>query len=73
MDIQDKIYTFLVNFIEENRFSPSIREIANGCFINVATVIRYLDILEANGRVERTAGKARSIRIVTITDIIPEK
>lgn len=63
MDIQDKIYTFLVNFIEENRFSPSIREIASGCFINVATVIRYLDILEANGRIERTIGKARSIRI----------
>lgn len=73
MNIQDTIYTFLVSFIDENRFSPSIREIASGCFINVATVIRYLDILEANGRIERTIGKARSIRIALDTENISEK
>lgn len=73
MNTQDEIYLFLVNYIYENGFSPSIREIAGGCFVNVATVIRYLDILEAIGRIERTAGKARSIRIVIEVDGIPEK
>lgn len=69
----ETIYIFLYEFIQKHGFAPSIREISDGCFVNVATVIRYLDILEANGRIERTSGKARSIRIMLDTEGIPEK
>jgi DNA-binding transcriptional regulator YhcF (GntR family) len=68
----ERVYAFLCEFIQQNGFAPSIREIASGCYINVATVIRYLDILEAQGRIERMAGKARSIRIILEFDSIPE-
>ena len=69
----ETVYTFLHEYSQKNGFSPSIREISAGCFINGATVLRYLDILEAQGRIERVAGKARSIRIVTPSEHIPEK
>lgn len=66
----DNVYAFIHNYITQNHVSPSIREIAAGCYINVATVIRYLDKLEAQGKISRDLRKARSIRL-NIPQIIP--
>lgn len=60
----EQVYKFLHNYISRNEMSPSIREIANGCYINVGTVMRHLDKLEGQGRIMRDLGKARSIRLV---------
>lgn len=65
------VYTFVCRFIEANHLSPSIREIAEGCYINVATVIRYLDKLEAQERLYRTPGKARSICLLEPDQVMP--
>lgn len=59
----EKVYTFVQTYIAEYGYSPSIREIAEGCYINKTYAVRYLDILEAQGRLTRQQGKARSVRL----------
>ena len=58
------LYEFISQYIEGNGFAPSLREISAGCYLGRSTVLRYLTILEARGRILRQDGKARSIRIV---------
>jgi SOS-response transcriptional repressor LexA len=59
----DKVYIFVQNYIHEYGYPPSIREIAKGCYINKTYAVRYLDILEAQGRLTRQPGKARGMRL----------
>ena len=61
--ILEEVYCFLRAFIGEHGFSPSIREIARGCYLSAATSARYLDKLEARGRITRVPGQARSTRL----------
>jgi SOS-response transcriptional repressor LexA len=63
-DIVEDVYGFIGDFIKEKKYSPSLREIAEGCYISTAYVMRCLDILETTGRLTREPGKARSIRIL---------
>lgn len=46
---------------ERNGAAPSMREIANGCFISVSQVSTHLEILEAYGVIRRAPGRARAI------------
>jgi len=57
------IYDFIRRYIAENGYAPSLREISDGCYLGRSTVLRYLDKLEAKGRISRTMGKARSITL----------
>jgi SOS-response transcriptional repressor LexA len=59
----EKLYGFIQIYIHENGYSPSLREISDGCYLGRSTVLRYLDKLEAKGRITRTEGRARSISL----------
>ena len=63
-DIRKSVYDFIICFNETNGYPPSIREIAKGCFSSPMTISSTLGILEAQGKIARTPGKARSIRIM---------
>jgi len=63
-EIADNILEFIAAYTEEHPMPPSMREIAEGCFIAYGTVIRYLDIMEVMGCVQRESGKARSVSIL---------
>lgn len=69
----ETIYDFIKTYQEKNRKSPTIREIALGCFVSVGTVIRHLDKLEAMGRIEREPYQARSIVLVERNEISRQK
>lgn len=58
------VYAFIVNYIRQHGYSPSLREISRGCFMSQANVMRYLDRLEAQGRITRQPGRARSITLL---------
>ncbi|MEO8391767.1 MAG: winged helix-turn-helix transcriptional regulator [Chloroflexota bacterium] len=60
----EALFGFIRTYIHENGYSPSLREIAEGCYLGRSTVLRYLDKLEAKGRIARTIGKARSIALL---------
>ncbi|MDX2140980.1 MAG: hypothetical protein SF123_23055 [Chloroflexota bacterium] len=63
--ILEDVMKFIKDYIDENNgLSPSIREIAAGCHINVSTASVYLNILEAQCRISRKPRTFRSIRIV---------
>lgn len=59
----DLIYQFIQTYIVQNGFSPSLREISDGCYVGRSTVLRYLDRLAAQGLISRQDGKARSIHL----------
>lgn len=63
-DTTEQVYLFLCQYIDEHGYSPSIREIALGCYIGRSTVIRHLDRLEGQGRISRELEQPRSIQII---------
>lgn len=60
----EAIYEFIVIYIEEHEYPPTMREIAKGCYISAGNVVRYLDKLEAEGRLIREPRKARGLKLI---------
>lgn len=61
-DTTDIIYQFIVSFIDEHGFAPTIREIVEGIHVKSTSVVKYhLDKLEHQNRITRKEGVARSI------------
>lgn len=59
------VYKFLVEFIKENGYSPSIREICTGTGLSsTATVYNHLEMLEIMGKIEMKRKSPRSIKLV---------
>jgi DNA-binding MarR family transcriptional regulator len=67
-DTSERVFAFITAYIASERISPSQREIAHGCSINAATVVRYLDKLEAWGRIRRDPKRSRSIVLCSPDD-----
>ena len=62
---QQKILAFLREFITENRFPPTIREIGERVGISSTSVVKYnLDVLERENLIERDREISRGIRLV---------
>ena len=62
---QQKILEFLQEFISENRFPPTIREIGEDVGISSTSVVKYnLDALEKKGHIERDNDISRGIRLL---------
>lgn len=62
---QEKVYLFIVDFIDNKGYPPSVREICIGMgFSSTATVHSYLNILEKKGYIDKGGSKNRSISIV---------
>lgn len=59
-----KVYAFIYEYKQINGYAPSIRDIAAGCQMATGGVVYQLDKLEAQGRLIRDPGVARSIRLV---------
>ena len=60
-----KIYDFLVQFITENGYSPSIREICVGTgYGSTSTIYKQLMILEMMGKIHTKERKSRTISLV---------
>lgn len=60
-------YRFLVRFIEETGYSPTVREIADEMRVSTSTALSYLRDLENAGLIRREADKPRTIRIADTT------
>jgi SOS-response transcriptional repressor LexA len=60
----EAVYTYLRDYIEQEGYPPSIRDIAQGCAMGRTTVIYHLHRLTQLGMIRRASGRARSIRLV---------
>jgi SOS-response transcriptional repressor LexA len=63
-ELLDQVYDYIVSTIQTVGYPPSIREIADACYLSPGAVQRCLDLLEARGRILRTPGKARGIKLL---------
>ncbi len=58
----NEVYKFMLNFIEDNGYPPSIREICYKCSIkSTATAYSYIERLKAKGLLEKSPLKKRAI------------
>jgi SOS-response transcriptional repressor LexA len=58
------VYKFIQDYIQREGIAPSIREIAEGCYLGRSTVQRHLDRLAAWGWIIQRPGRARGIVLV---------
>ncbi|MBQ7340119.1 MAG: transcriptional repressor LexA [Clostridia bacterium] len=59
-----QVYDFTQEFIEDNGFPPSVREICNKCNIkSTATAFSYLEELRKSGLIEKSPSKNRAISL----------
>jgi SOS-response transcriptional repressor LexA len=66
-EILAQVYQFIVGYIREEGMSPTQGEIAKGCNLSSEKTLDALSILEARGKIERSEGEYRNIRIPTPT------
>ena len=65
IETRRKIYDFLVKFITENGYSPSIREICEGTGLHsTSTIYNHLMTLEKMGKIHMKECKPRTISLV---------
>jgi len=62
---QRELLEFITNFITEHGYSPSYREIMNGCnYTSVATVALHVNNLIKRGHLQKRDHSARSLEVV---------
>ncbi len=63
--IEQQVYHFLLDFLAEHTFQPSVREIAKKLKIpSTKSVADLIAALERKGYVEREAGRSRGVKLV---------
>ena len=61
----ERVYRFLVDFITENTYSPSVKEICEGANVgSKASVHDHLITLKLMGKIDMKENTARTIRLV---------
>jgi SOS-response transcriptional repressor LexA len=69
---QHELLAYLREFISEHGYSPSYREIMNGCnYSSVATVALHVKNLIARGHVIKRGKSARSLEVVEGVEATP--
>ncbi len=59
-----KVYEFIKNYIAENGFSPSVREICANCGIkSTATAYQYINKLNEQGLIKKAGNKKRAVSL----------
>ncbi len=54
--VEEEVYAFVRDYIARHGRPPTLREIGDACFMSTSNVLRYLDRLEARGRIQRKRG-----------------
>ena len=64
---QQMIMSFIEDFIEENDYPPTIRDIQNGCDISSTSVVAYnLDKLKEGGQLNRHSEVSRGLSLASV-------
>lgn len=64
METTEKVYQFIKNYIEENGFSPSVRELCQGVgFSSTATAQYHIKKLISEGKITLSGAKNRTITL----------
>jgi repressor LexA len=63
-DIVEQVYAFIKAYIREHTYPPTLKEIAENCYMSRTHVTRYVDILQARGRLARNPKLSRGITLL---------
>ena len=64
---QENVFSYICQFIKENNFPPSYKEIKKAFnFSSDATVRTYLEYLEKNNLIQRSKNKSRSLKVLSL-------
>jgi repressor LexA len=63
--VTESVYNFVKAYIRQHTYPPTLREIADGCYLTPMAVTRHLERLEGEGKLKRAPGIPRGI---TLTD-----
>ena len=69
---QGKYFAFIYYYAKIHGYSPSEAELQRHFGVTPPTVHQMVLTLERNGLIERTAGKARSIRVLLARHELPD-
>ena len=58
------VFRFIKKYTDLHTHPPTIREIAEGCFISTSAVTRHLAYLEGEKKLIREPGKSRGITLL---------
>lgn len=62
---RERIYSFIVDFMTENLYAPTIREICAGIYLNsISSVYDHLLKLEEEGKIEMKHNATRAIKVI---------
>ena len=65
---QQKIIEFIHQFLVDNSYPPTVREIVSGCGISSTSVVNYnLNILKQEGYIRRHSEVSRGIELLTLS------
>ena len=65
---QQKIIEFIHQFLVDNSYPPTVREIVSGCGISSTSVVDYnLNVLEQEGYIRRHPEVSRGIELLTLS------
>ncbi|MCU0514807.1 MAG: MarR family transcriptional regulator [Anaerolineae bacterium] len=56
-----RAFEYIREHIRQHGFGPTMRELADHCYLSHSGIVRHIDRLEGMGWIQRTPGKARSI------------
>ena len=62
---QKRVYDFIVSFIGEHKYPPSLAQIAKRMRVkNAGGIVCHLEALEEKGLIHRVPGQSRTITVV---------
>lgn len=64
IELRERMYTFIIEYISENGFAPTIREIAQAVKISIGRVKHHLMKLEIEGRIKVKENSPRAIKVL---------
>jgi len=68
--IERRVYHYLLDFLAENTYQPSVREIGRRFHLrSTKTVVDILQSLALKGYIERRAGRSRGVRLLGFSSI----
>ena len=60
----EDVYRFLCEYFRQFGYSPTMREVSEACYMSRPNMYRYLDQLQAQGRIARESRVARGITLI---------
>ena len=72
IDKSEIVYDFIRNYVTENGYAPTVREICKACDLkSTATAFKYLNDLSAKGIIRKTDKRNRAVAIKQSTITVP--